>query len=52
MSNTDKTINGQALSYEIFDDGYEIYLDENYGLNREGRTENLLTKKNPMRKTV
>ena len=27
MTNTDKTINGQAISYEIFSDGYEIYLD-------------------------
>lgn len=27
MINTDKTINGQAISYELFSDGYEIYLD-------------------------
>ena len=25
--NTNKTINGQAIAYEILEDGYEIYLD-------------------------
>lgn len=27
MINTDKTIDGKTISYEIFDDGYDIYLD-------------------------
>ena len=27
MTNTNKTINGQVIDYEIFEDGYEIYLD-------------------------
>ena len=27
MITTDKTIDGKAVSYEIFDDGYDIYLD-------------------------
>lgn len=25
---TDKTIDGKKISYEIFEDGYKIYLDE------------------------
>ena len=27
MINTDKTIDGKTISYEILDDGYDIYLD-------------------------
>ena len=36
MTNTDKTINGQAISYEIFDDGYEIYLDSTLWIKQRG----------------
>ena len=37
MTNTDKTINGQAISYEIFSDGYEIYLDGTLWIKQRGR---------------
>ena len=36
MTNTDKTINGQAISYEIFSDGYEIYLDGTLWIKQRG----------------
>ena len=36
MTNTDKTINGQSISYEIFDDGYEIYLDGTLWIKQRG----------------
>ena len=36
MTNTDKTINGQAIAYEIFDDGYEIYLDGTLWIKQRG----------------
>ena len=37
MTNTDKTINGQAISYEIFSDGYEIYLDGTLWIKQRGQ---------------
>ena len=37
MTNTDKTISGQAISYEIFDDGYEIYLDGTLWIKQRGQ---------------
>ena len=36
MANTDKTINGQTISYEIFEDGYEIYLDGTLWIKQRG----------------
>ena len=36
MTNTEKTINGQAISYEIFSDGYEIYLDGTIWIKQRG----------------
>lgn len=36
MINTDKTIDGKAISYEIFDDGYEIYLDKVLWITQRG----------------
>ena len=36
MINTDKTINEQAISYEIFEDGYEIYLDGTLWIKQRG----------------
>ena len=36
MTNTEKTINGQAISYEIFEDGYEIYLDGTLWIKQRG----------------
>ena len=36
MTNTDKTINGQAISYEVFNDGYEIYLDGTLWIKQRG----------------
>lgn len=36
MTNTDKTINEQTISYEIFDDGYEIYLDGTLWIKQRG----------------
>lgn len=37
MINTDKTINGQAIAYEIFEDGYEIYLDGTLWIKQRGQ---------------
>ena len=37
MTNIDKTINGQVISYEIFDDGYEIYLDDTLWIKQRGQ---------------
>ena len=37
MINTDKTINGQAISYEIFSDGYGIYLDGTLWIKQRGQ---------------
>ena len=37
MTNTDKTINEQAISYEIFEDGYEIYLDGTLWIKQRGQ---------------
>ena len=37
MTNTEKTINGQAISYEIFEDGYEIYLDGTIWIKQRGQ---------------
>ena len=37
MTNTDKTINGQAIAYEIFEDGYEIYLDGTLWIKQRGQ---------------
>ena len=36
MTNTDKTINGQTILYEIFEDGYEIYLDGTLWIKQRG----------------
>lgn len=36
MINTEKTINGQAIAYEIFEDGYEIYLDGTLWIKQRG----------------
>ena len=36
MTNTDKTINGQAIAYEIFEDGYEIYIDGTLWIKQRG----------------
>lgn len=37
MVKTTKTVNGQALSYEIFEDGYEIYLDSKVWIRQIGK---------------
>lgn len=36
MTNTNKTFNEQAISYEIFEDGYEIYLDGTLWIKQRG----------------
>ena len=36
MINTDKTFDGQVVSYELFDDGYEIYLDGTLWIKQRG----------------
>ena len=36
MTNTDKTINGQAIAYKILEDGYEIYLDGTLWIKQRG----------------
>ena len=36
MKNTDKTFDGQVISYEIFEDGYEIYLDGTLWIKQRG----------------
>ena len=36
MTNTDKTFDGQGISYEIFDDGYEIYLEGTLWIKQRG----------------
>ena len=37
MTNTDKTFAKQAISYEIFEDGYEIYLDGVLWIKQRGQ---------------
>ena len=37
MTNTDKTFDGQAIAYKIFDDGYEIYLDGTLWIKQRGQ---------------
>ena len=37
MTNTDKTFAEQAISYEIFEDGYEIYLDGVLWIKQRGQ---------------
>lgn len=37
MINTDKTFNGQPISYEIFENGYEIYLDSKLWISQRGQ---------------
>lgn len=37
MTTTEKTVNGQALSYEIFEDGYDIYLDGQPWISQRGQ---------------
>ena len=37
MTNTDKTINGQAIAYKRFEDGYEIYLDGTLWIKQRGQ---------------
>ena len=44
MTNTDKTINGQVIDYEIFEDGYEIYLDGILWVTQRGEYSNPINK--------
>lgn len=37
MINTEKTVNGQALSYEIGTDGYDIYLEGKIWITQHGK---------------
>lgn len=36
MINTEKTVNDKAVSYEILEDGYEIYLDGQIWIRQRG----------------
>ena len=37
MINMNKTFDGQAIAYEIFEDGYEIYLDGKLWIKQRGQ---------------